>query len=434
MSSGLKGTPEVSDFISTPQSSRSVAASSASEPSTTKTASSKALEHLGEVAAKKSRALQKDRLLAKAATCIQRIFRGHLARKRVKKLLQEKEERARVKATVRIQALIRGRKARKEAATIRESDHQKCLQGSAVTVQKLIRGFTARKLADNLREEKHLKERQAAALVIQKVYRGHRGRRKAHLERKRKEAERRQLSASIVQRVYRGHLGRLKTGKRREVVNQQKKETQALLIQRVFRGYLGRIESARVKDFRQLVEIESLSDPFIRASKRKASTAVPTEPVKDTSGDREDHLRDSEKIDPLSDSIFEKPTKQKSELPRASGKDRSSHISFPEDTSKELEITDLGQEDSGVPDKSFISGKTHMASRRQGSPASLGHGRLSPISGYDEPRDFRVASLSPYRAHPAGRVHPSVFKRTHPYLDRSKRSRSVPPIMRMRFQ
>ncbi|GMH45086.1 hypothetical protein BSKO_13043 [Bryopsis sp. KO-2023] len=193
--------------------------------------------HRGRMARKEVGALKEARKVeheksSAAATKIQSVQRGRKARKEVdqlktsKRLENEKQELA----ATRIQSAQRGRKARQEVEQLRSSrlQEEKAKQGVAATkIQSVHRGRKARKEVEQIRktreESSRLRieqEREAAAKKIQAVHRGRSARQNVSELRKAKAKEER--AAVQIQSVQRGRIAR------KEVADLRSKKRAAL--------------------------------------------------------------------------------------------------------------------------------------------------------------------------------------------------------------
>ena len=160
-----------------------------------------------------------------AAVNIQRLYRGHKARRRVKQMpvASDRETEA---AAVHLQRMARGRRARKEAEGLRLKKQE---EESAVQLQRLARGRVARREAAKRRKAA---EEHNSAVRLQRIARGRKARREAQALKRQKEEEER--SAMQLQKLARGRNARKKAQQLKEKKQQEKS---ALTVQRLYRGH-----------------------------------------------------------------------------------------------------------------------------------------------------------------------------------------------------
>lgn len=142
-------------------------------------------------------------LVLKSAKTIQRVARGHNARRRVKLLRQGN---GRHKAAVRIQAVVRGIQGRKKAAGYRIFRLRNI---KIVCIQALARGYIGRRMVDKIIRDKLEFN---AAVLIQSIMR--RALVKMNLHRRRLELEEYKIeqdrNATKIQATYRGYRAKLR--------------------------------------------------------------------------------------------------------------------------------------------------------------------------------------------------------------------------------
>jgi hypothetical protein len=148
-----------------------------------------------------------------AAFLIQRVYRGHLGRRRARLFRK-------------IRHAVYAKKGQNASQAWRR--HSFLRRGAAIHLQRFVRRYLARRRMVKLRKWR----RMVSARCLQRYLKD--WIRRVHLKRRR---EAQTHAAIAVQRVYRGHLGRL-------TYKQEKHEQDSLrsarLVQRIYRGYKGR--------------------------------------------------------------------------------------------------------------------------------------------------------------------------------------------------
>lgn len=186
-------------------------------------------------------ARDKDIRIQKAATDIQRVFRGHLGRKRFdvtsNKYFQDVK---RYKSATKIQAHMRRLLATRRVDVMR-GERLDQMAKAATTLRKAWLCAVTRKRYKELLGE--LASHQRPAVTIQRYARGFLVRNRMWREAVRAEEE---LWASLeIQRLWRGYLGRVRWEDKLETV--WLRETRALTIQRAARGFIARRRVGRMQ-------------------------------------------------------------------------------------------------------------------------------------------------------------------------------------------
>ena len=116
----------------------------------------------------------KEKYTQESAACVQSVFRGNLARRKMRRAKAKYDAEIRTEGAKAIQNRFRGFMARREIRSARERMREAQKEGSAMVIQSAYRGRIARK---KLRAAKSKKEkRYAAALRLQAWWRGCAGR------------------------------------------------------------------------------------------------------------------------------------------------------------------------------------------------------------------------------------------------------------------
>jgi F-box/leucine-rich repeat protein 2/20 len=120
----------------------------------------------------------------RSARHIQRMYRGHRGRLECARMRELRRRELEHKSAIKIQAAWRGLRGRHLAALARGVElFRKTQIFYAVTLQRAYRGFKARIRVTELKRVKQLDEvANAAAITIQRVYRGHKGRENREVE------------------------------------------------------------------------------------------------------------------------------------------------------------------------------------------------------------------------------------------------------------
>lgn len=189
----------------------------------------------------KSRRTQREERLAvesRAATTLQRCWRGRQCRRHVRQQLQSRHQ-----AALRIQGLVRIQRARAEASALRE--HRRMQHTlAAISLQRWYRGHHCRR-----RVVPQLRVRRQATLRIQGLLRLRRARLQARDLRQRRTTQR-ACAAIVLQRWWRGHRCRKHTGH----VLQARRQA-ALRIQGLLHVRRARLEARRLRE-RQMLRRE----------------------------------------------------------------------------------------------------------------------------------------------------------------------------------
>jgi hypothetical protein len=154
-----------------------------------------------------------------AAISIQRVYRGHLGRRRAVLFRRIRSAKAARRGQNAAQALLR---------------RQLVAKGAALRIQEWVRSILARRRMLKLRRWKRF----VASSCIQRYLKRWMQRLRVH---RRREAH--AHAATHVERVYRGHRGRRAF---RRAKHEQRCQNAALIIQRVYRGHRGRREFRRI--------------------------------------------------------------------------------------------------------------------------------------------------------------------------------------------
>ncbi|TMW62781.1 hypothetical protein Poli38472_005399 [Pythium oligandrum] len=177
-----------------------------------------------------------------AAIRIQGLARGFLVRQRAKQI---RTDRKRFVAASKIQALYRGRKARREVARLRRQER---VTKAAVIIQRRYRGRLGRAAYLKKQIERYMAK---AAIKIQTMARGWRARRILRgLREERRQMIARQNAATVkIQKVYRGHRSRLGTQLKLIALREKNKmrNRAAVKIQKVARSRQARHTVARLR-------------------------------------------------------------------------------------------------------------------------------------------------------------------------------------------
>jgi hypothetical protein len=204
----------------------------------------------------------------KKAIVIQAKWRKYFAlHDRLRKVKLKRYLAMRYQLALKIQKIYRGHVGRRRAHLLRietanvalvKTKKQALLETRSIVIQRVFRGFAGRKVASD-REVAHQKWlalqalRDWSARFIQRIMHGKRGRLRA--QRRRWEIAHATLlwnSARHLQRVYRGHQGRLRYEHFRQLHIHLMRTKAAINLQRAYRGYRGRLLSAVARALRLL--------------------------------------------------------------------------------------------------------------------------------------------------------------------------------------
>jgi hypothetical protein len=209
-----------------------------------------------------------------AAVQIQRIVKGHQARKATaeKKQHRQDDSERKFKAARLIQSRIRIVLAKRARARIQEE--REVLDTAATAVQAAWRARRGQLHVQLLRQARRTREMETAALLVQRAWRGKQGRLSAFLLRRAKTHHGMAMeeAARKMQRIWRGHTGRKQAGKMAQLLEldmiKQRNLFQwaATQAQRRWRGVLGRrranaVREERARRWKQLWD-ERVGRPF----------------------------------------------------------------------------------------------------------------------------------------------------------------------------
>mmetsp|Transcript_24822 Transcript_24822/g.41360 ORF Transcript_24822/g.41360 Transcript_24822/m.41360 type:complete len:948 (+) Transcript_24822:195-3038(+) len=202
------------------------------------------------------------------AIVVQRMWHGHVARRRVARMAKDRQQREHLAAVHDqmarfIQRVVHGKIGRIRAARRRwEIAHWELMWKSARDIQRVYRGHLGRLRFNHFMELFIQKQRNEAATEIQRVYRGYRGRLLAAVAAALRALRiKQQFYAVEMQRYMRGCVGRHHFKVHKELETRRRRQVAAVcLIQRIFRGHKGR--EARVIEF-ELQRLDSQARPLI---------------------------------------------------------------------------------------------------------------------------------------------------------------------------
>lgn len=232
-----------------------------------------------------------------AAVALQCCFRRFRARRHVNEVRKAKQlERSRQKGAMDIQRLFRGHMGRKRAAVFRQAHDEKIqLAAAATLLQSKARQLVASKRAEKLREERFAKMN-VAATYIRKIWVGYRTRKRynaliaylaqhapkiiviqryargflvrSRMWREALRAEEELWAAMEIQRVYRGYRGRAAWEAKYESI--WRREMAAASLQRLFRGYFARKRVGLMRRRLARAEFERARQRFFAAQRMQA--------------------------------------------------------------------------------------------------------------------------------------------------------------------
>ena len=192
----------------------------------------------------KRKALQKEavelrkKYTAESATCVQSVFRGNLARRKMRRAKAKYDNAIRHEGAIAIQNRFRGFMARKEIAGARERMREAQKEGSALVIQSSYRRRIARR---KFRQAKTGKERRiAGAMRIQAWWRGCVGRFAVSGARKAYRDTLERAAALLVQSAWRGRVARKRAARLRAEKARDMEEAAAIMVQAQFRGHRAR--------------------------------------------------------------------------------------------------------------------------------------------------------------------------------------------------
>lgn len=157
----------------------------------------------------------------RAASLLQRVYRGHKDRKlRAERLRELVLQQRRVHGAMTAQRLVRGHRGRRNARILHHEVQELRVWNAALTIQRYWRGLQDKHLASVLMGLVKLRVReQSAAMTIQNAYRLYASRGFARALRLAMQAQRRRQKAAVdIQRLVRGYRGRAAAEVQRELL------------------------------------------------------------------------------------------------------------------------------------------------------------------------------------------------------------------------